>query len=530
MSELLERIVATVVVTVLVCIASVKCLGALQQSGYQNKSFLRWLKKDGNLTFNRLAVLSLCLALSTAIVSLCFSFAGVKVALVCSAVPFFVLWVAYLYADGKYALKVPLRFTARVKRLFGVYFLILASVLFTIISVLKMLMIVNGSTLYALIAYVPVAVTPLLLPWLLCVANGITSVFENAHNRKFVKKAGEKLARNNAIKIGVVGSYGKTSVKNILAQLLLEKYQVVASPQSFNTPMGVAKTVFDEKTDGAQVLIFEMGARKKGDISELGEMIKPDFALFTGVCHQHIQTFGCLEEVYAEKRRIFDYTKETVVCSASLKSRANEEKNALFVDDAQIEDIVYGAKETKFTLCVQGEKISVSTKLLGRSAVENILLCVTLASKLGLTAKEIANGIAKLQPVPHRLQLVEENGVYILDDGYNCNAVGAEIAVQALLRFDGGKCIVTPGIVECGALEEEINRALGETIARANLDRVILVGQTLVGAVKNGYIDAGGDESKLFIEKTLDDAKANLSSWVQTGDAVLFLNDLPDIY
>ena len=530
MSELLERIVATIVVTVLFCIASVKCFGALQQSGYQNKSFLRWLKKDGNLTFNRLGVLALCLALSTAIVSLCFSFAGVKIALVCSAVPFFVLSVAYLYADSKYALKVPLRLTARIKRLFGVYFLIVASVLFTLISLLKMLMIINGSTLYALIAYVPVAVTPVLLPWLLCLANGLTGVFENAHNAQFVKKAGEKLASTDALKIGVVGSYGKTSIKNILAQILLEKYKVVASPQSFNTPMGVAKTVFDQNADGAEVLIFEMGARKKGDIAELGEMVKPDFALFTGVCNQHIQTFGCLDEVYAEKRRIFDYTKQTVVCSSSLKTRANGEEKALFIDETQIEDIQYRAKETKFTLSVQDEKIEVSTKLLGRSAVENIQLCVTLATKLGLTATEIANGIAKLQPIPHRLQLVEENGVYILDDGYNSNAVGAEIAVQALVRFDGGKCIVTPGIVECGALEEEINRTLGETIARANLDRVILVGQTLVGAVKSGYIGAGGDESKLFVEKTLDDAKTNLSSWVQTGDAVLFLNDLPDIY
>ena len=356
MSELLERIVAALLVAVLFCAVSVKCLGALQQGGYKNKTFLRWLKKDGNLTFNRLSVLALCLALSTAIVALCFSFAGVKIALICSAVPFFLLLTMYLYADGKYALKVPLALTGRVKRLFAVYFLIVASVSFTLISVLKFLMIVNGSSLYALIAYVPVAIMPILLPWLLCLANALTGVFENARNKKFVKKAGEKLARSNALKIGVVGSYGKTSVKNILAQILSEKYVVVASPQSFNTPMGVAKTVFDKQTDEAQTLIFEMGARKKGDIAELGDMVKPDYALFTGVCHQHIETFGSLEEVYAEKRRIFDFTKNTVVCSDSLRSRVNGEEKAVVVDTAQAEDIVYGAKETKFTLDIGGEK------------------------------------------------------------------------------------------------------------------------------------------------------------------------------
>ncbi|MBQ3506121.1 MAG: UDP-N-acetylmuramoyl-tripeptide--D-alanyl-D-alanine ligase [Clostridia bacterium] len=530
MSELLERIVAAVVIAVLFCAISVKCLGALQQSGYKNKTFLRWLSREGNLTFNRLSVLALCLALSTAIVSLCFSFAGVKIALVCSAVPFFLLLTMYIYADGKHALKVPLVLTGRVKRLFAAYFLVVASVSFTLVSVLKFLMIVNGSEMYALIAYVPVAVMPILLPWLLCLANALTGVFENARNKRFVKRAGEKLAQSNAVKIGVVGSYGKTSVKNILSQILSEKYAVVASQQSFNTPMGVAKTVFDEKTDGAQVLIFEMGARKKGDIAELGEMVKPDYALFTGVCPQHIQTFGSLEEVYAEKRRIFDYTKNPVLCSMALKYLAEGEEKAVFVQDTSAQEVEYGATETKFTLDIAGEKIPVSTRLLGSAAVENICLCAALAKVMGLTATEIANGIAKLQPVPHRLELREENGVYILDDGYNCNAVGASAAIEALQRFDGGKCIITPGIVECGVLEEEINRALGEKIARANLDRVILVGQTLVTAVKNGYIAAGGDESKLFIEKTLDDAKVNLSDWVQAKDAVLFLNDLPDIY
>lgn len=120
--------------------------------------------------------------------------------------------------------------------------------------------------------------------------------------------------------------------------------------------------------------------------------------------------------------------------------------------------------------------------------------------------------------------------MYILDDGYNCNEKGAAEAIAALQRFDGGKCIVTPGIVECGVLEEEINRALGKRIAEAGLDRVVLVGETLVGAVKSGYVSAGGDESKLFAEKTLCSAKDRLTEWVQAGDAVLFLNDLPDVY
>ena len=90
--------------------------------------------------------------------------------------------------------------------------------------------------------------------------------------------------------------------------------------------------------------------------------------------------------------------------------------------------------------------------------------------------------------------------------------------------------MVTPGIVECGILEEEINGELGKQIATAGLDKVVLVGETLVGAVKAGYIEAGGDETKLTMVKTLDEAKTELASWLGAGDCVLFLNDLPDVF
>ena len=117
-----------------------------------------------------------------------------------------------------------------------------------------------------------------------------------------------------------------------------------------------------------------------------------------------------------------------------------------------------------------------------------------------------------------------------MDDGYNCNAVGAKEALAALGRFAGRKCVVTPGIIECGVLEEKINGELGEEIAKLAPDKVILVGETLVGAVKDGYKNAGGDEKKLSTVKDLKGAQAALGEWVGKGDAVLFLNDLPDVY
>jgi UDP-N-acetylmuramoyl-tripeptide--D-alanyl-D-alanine ligase len=421
-----------------------------------------------------------------------------------------------------------------VVRLTIVYAFLIACVSYLVIGVLALLSKINGSQLYAFIAYVPFAVMPLLLPVLLCGANALTGVFENAHNKKFVKRMGQVLDESKIIRVGVVGSYGKTSVKNILKTLLSEKYSVIATPASYNTPIGVAKTVQDPAFQEKQVLIAEMGARKAGDIAQLCQMVKPNYAIFTGVCEQHIETFGSIEKVWKAKSEIFDFA-EKVICGKSLQAWLEqderiEKQKAIFKNGVEIKDVSLQATHTSFLLCVDGKEFAVTTKLLGKGAVENIFLSAMLAYEMGLTGEEIARGIAKLEYIPHRLQLLEKNGVYILDDGYNCNPKGAEESLAALARFAGKKCLVTPGIVECGVLEEKINGELGEKIAKYGFDKVVLVGDTLVGAVKAGYQKVNGDESRLSVARTLEDAAASLGEWLQAEDAVLFLNDLPDVY
>ena len=532
MIEHVTRGIAAVVTACLFCASTQKGIGALQQSGYKNGTFLRWLGKKGNLYFNRLAVFALCLALTAGIFSLCFSFLGERWALVSSALPFFVLSLIFYWADSRFALKVQFKRTGRFNRLFVAYVILTAGIGFGLLSLLGWLKEVNGSVLYGLVAYVPYAVMPIALPFLLCLANLILGVFETARNKKFIKRAGQVLDETKIVRIGIVGSYGKTSIKNILATILGEKYSVVATPESYNTPMGIAKTVFSDEFNGKQILIAEMGARKAGDIAQLCGLVKPDYAIFTGVCAQHMQTFGSVQNAWAEKSEILKCGAKKVVCGNSLRERIEGEfSGAECVAYAEpVRDISLQATNTNFTLCMDGVDLQLSTKLLGGGAVENIALAARLCRELGMSAEEIASGVQKLQPVPHRLQLIESGGAYILDDGYNCNAVGAREALLALGRFAGRKCVVTPGIIECGVLEEEINGELGAEIAKLAPDKVILVGETLVGAVKNGYKNAGGDEAKLSVSKDLKGAQTALGEWVGKGDAVLFLNDLPDVY
>ncbi len=528
MTELLFKVVASVVSACLFCVCTFKMVGAMQQAGYKNGVFWRWLKRKDNLQYNRLAVLALCLGLSTAIVSFCFSFLGVTWSLAISAAPFVLLCLIFFWADGKYALKVKTVRTGRLCRLFGLYLFFVAVVGYLLIALLGFLKDWNGSELYGLISYVPFAVMPLLLPALLCLANAVTGVFENARNKKFVKRAGTVLNETEIIRVGIVGSYGKTSVKNILKTLLSEKYTVLETPASYNTPVGIAKTVFSDEFTNKQVFIAEMGARKSGDISQLCALVKPDYAIFTGVCEQHIETFGSIENVLKEKGEILQCGARKVICGNSLRGAVEENENTAFA--CATKDVKTVLTGTQFVLTLGDEEIAVNTKLLGVGAVENVALAATLAHEMGLSTTEIARGIEKLQPVPHRLQLLENNGVYILDDGYNCNIVGAKAALSVLGTHAGRKCVVTPGIVECGILEEQINEELGEALAAANADLVILIGQTLVQPVKGGYLQAGGVEEKLQSALTLADGQKLLAEWVQAGDAVLFLNDLPDVY
>ena len=528
------RIIASLLTTLLLCLSTVKMMGALQQSGYKCGVFWRWLKRKDNLYFNRLAVLALCLVLTSSAVSLSFSFLGVQEALLVASIPFFGLLLLFWRMDAKYALKVPVHFTGRLRRLFAVYALFMASVCYVLVAGLTFLAEWNGSTLYGLIAYVPMAIMPILTPILLLAANATTKGFEETRNRRFVKRAGQVLDEKEIIRIGVVGSYGKTSVKNILKTILSEKYSVVETPESFNTPMGIAKVVCAPDFDHRQIFIAEMGARKAGDITELCNMVKPDYAVFTGVCEQHIQGFGSLDNVWKEKSKILRCGAKKVVCGAGLKPYLEQEfpeeiGKTVLIDDEDFE-VDTGAAATAFKMRIFGETVEMKTVLLGRMAAENIRLAAYIAIELGLTADEIVRGVEKLKPIPHRLQLIENGGVYILDDGYNCNPKGAEEAIMALKRFSGKKYIVTPGIIECGILEEKINGELGEQLAVAGFDKVILVGNTLVNAVKNGYEKAGGDTSKLIKVETLDKAQDALKEFLQEGDAVLFLNDLPDVY
>ena len=197
MNETSSRIVSCLVCATFFCFMTFKTVGAMQQSGYRNRDFLRWFTRIDNLFFNRLCVLSLCLFLSSTLTALCFSFLGLRWALCISAVPFLFFLSAFLVADYRYALKVPIKRTGRIVRLFAAYWICIFAASVLVVGGLSWLSAKITHPIWKAVVYAPFSAMPMVLPLLLCLANACTRIFENARNRRFVRLAQEKLKKRD---------------------------------------------------------------------------------------------------------------------------------------------------------------------------------------------------------------------------------------------------------------------------------------------------------------------------------------------
>ena len=522
---------------VLYALCAGRSLGALQQAGYNGSKYAAWVRRKGNMVRSRGTLLAFLIALSSLVLGICFSFAGEWAAYV-ALFPVPLFCILFCVADRS-ALKVPLVRTARAKRILALdFFLLLLAAAALVLGANALYRLVWPQVgLVGHLRYLPLAVLPLLFPEILRLANALEKPFSSAKNRRYLAAAKKKLLAAPCVKIGITGSCGKTSVKNFLAGILGESCRVFATPASYNTPLGIAKAIEDVDLTQYDYFIAEMGARHKGDIAELCELVRPDHCIVTGICPQHLETFGTVEGIVAAKGEILrgtkpggfavigqdEYTARLDPAAAGLKKVAVGEHGEFGAFDVHC-----SPAGIEFKLAMGILQMPVRSRLLGAHNAQNIALAAALASKLGVEKEEIASAVAGLDFVPHRLQPLEAGGVVVLDDAYNANVRGAAAALDVLRLFGGRKFVVTPGLVELGVLEESENAALGKRMV--GLDRILLVGSTLVTAVRKGYLAAGGIDERVSVHPTLDAAKEALGQELMPGDTVLFLNDLPDIY
>lgn len=527
---------------ILMILVSYKFFQAIQQCGYKGNEYFKWLSGRDNVYKTRLFMLSMLSVLGFMLTNMALSFISHPIASYAGFAVYLLFLLVYLGGEKKRKDKIPLVITRRMLRLMLTFVLLTVLLSVSLIFAVNFVAIPLKNNLLSKFRYAILCLCPVLVPYIVLLAYYVNEPFEKANNKKFVKKCTEKLESLNGVKkIGVTGSYGKTSVKEILNVFLSEKYKVLATPKSFNTPLGICKTV-KRLNDDYDYFIAEMGARRNGEIKELAEIVKPDIAVITGVTAQHLETFGNIDNVIKTKYELIENMKNGGIavfssdCEPTKKmySKCGKEKYLAGVcnDNSLVyaEDIKITEKGTYFTIVSGGEKSAVHTKLLGRHNVSNICLAAAVAKLCGLSLGEIAAATERLNPVKHRMELIEgENGVLTIDDSYNSNPEGSKTAVQTLSAFGGRKFVVTPGIVELGFAENEINFKLGAMLAKV-ADYVILVGRGRTLKIREGLIYEGFKTENVIMVKSLGEAKEELKKRVVSGDVVLFENDLPDKY
>ncbi len=530
-------IAVSVVNSVLMVFAGYKFLQVLQLSSYRMKGYFGYIKDTKAKDIGRLVILAFLSSAALLITNVLLEdFFEYKIMTYLGLIFYLIFCIVYIVNQYSLPQKSPLKYTKRMSRLVAVY-----SVLVFVLSMLFL----NLSFLYIpYFKYGAIGLTPLFIPILVCIAYYITLPFEVLNNKRFIKKARKKLnAHENLIKIGITGSYAKTSVKSILATMLSEKYNVCSSPLSYNTPLGISKTILENLEQKDQVFIAEMGARYVGDIKELCEIVEPTIGVITGIGNQHLLSFGSKENLIKTKAELCDFVcnqngkmffngdsvgavQIASTCSCEhVVSNPFENKEALYADN-----LVYGKQGVTFDLYYNGEKHTITTSLLGKHNVSNIILCANVALNLGLTIDEVVRSISKLIPSPHRLAIVPSNGALIvIDDAYNGSVEGARAALDVLSKYNSTKVVITPGLVELGDEQYASNKNLGKLIAEAS-DYVIINGTTNYEALFEGLNEGGMASDKILRAGSLKQAVTQLYDITEPGDVVLFENDLPDNY
>lgn len=418
--------------------------------------------------------------------------------------------------------------------------------------------------------YLPAAMG-LLIPLqavLLIPVNVINRPIEKAVNQYFINDAKKKLKQASGLTvIGVTGSYGKTSVKFYLQALLQGHFNVLVTPESYNTPMGVVKTIRESLQPTHELFVCEMGARYVGDIKEICEIVHPAHGVITSIGPQHLETFGGMEHIVDTKFELADalpeggflflngdnewiversrrYHKAEAGNEESSKEDKQKEQTAVMGDRKiifyrnqssgegyQAGNLHLSQLGTEFDVTApDGETETFQTRLVGEHNVINIVGAIALAHTLGIPLRELKVPVRRLQPIPHRMQMLEQGNVTIIDDAYNSNPVGSKAAVETLAMFDGIRILITPGMVELGKEEDSYNYKFG-TYAAKCCDYILLVGREHVRPIREGALKNGFDERKCLVYDGLKDALAYAYSIKGDGHKYILLeNDLPDNY
>lgn len=448
----------------------------------------------------------------------------------------FIAYIIFNYRVKKEQSKKPLVITSRIKRLYTTMLLLYSLVIVVTLLVYKI------ESYYEIYLYLGLMLY--LNPFVIWISNIINKPIEKLVFVHYKKQAKNKLKQmTNLKRIAITGSYGKTSTKNVLNEILNTKYNSFATEKSFNTMNGLMISINNKLDKFSDIFIAEMGAFKIGEIKEKTDFIKPQYGILTTIGTAHLESFGSRENIQKAKFELIDSLPDDGVAVLNLDDeyqrsyeiKSNCKKIWVSIDneeaDVYASNIKLSNKGTKFTCHFKdkNEKVVIETKLLGNKNIYNILESIALCYELGLSLEQIETGVKRIKPIEHRLELKKLGDINIIDDAYNSNPVGSKMAVEVLGMMDGKKIIVTPGMIELGEKQYEYNMEFGKQIASV-CDEVILIGRSQTKPILDGLKKEKYDEKHIHILNDVKDAFPLIRKLSEKNTYALLENDLPDIF
>lgn len=391
------------------------------------------------------------------------------------------------------------------------------------------------------------------LSYLFFVFAGVATIlirpFDRIAKRFIIWRAVQKMKRTDVNVVGITGSYGKTTMKEVVSKLLREQCNVLKTAENKNTPLGIARTILQDLTEDTDVFVVEMGAYTRGDIRTLCEIAQPQISILTGINEAHLQRFGSLKNTIAAKFEIVEHAASdaTIILNAD-DDRVMKHKDEFIAGSQEV--VYYSAKNNKhspyrtvektfhtdgsgisFELMKGSERLGTfKVPFLADYIIGNIIAALLVGESIGISPEETRSGISKLKPAPHRLEVRRGNmGVTVIDDSYNGNPDGAHAAIETLKKFHNRRKIyVTPGLVEMGDRASSVHKEIGRALANA-ADLVVLVRTSATEDIQSGLAQENFDGGVVVVD-SMEAAQGYLSAHLEKGDVVLFQNDWPENY
>jgi UDP-N-acetylmuramoyl-tripeptide--D-alanyl-D-alanine ligase len=382
------------------------------------------------------------------------------------------------------------------------------------------------------------------LPLVLIAGNACLAPYERFVQKRFEADARRRVDEVRPFIIGITGSYGKSSTKAMLAHVLQFKAPTLAAPGSVNTLMGLTRHIREELVLGHRFMVVEMGAFRTGSIRRLCQLAPPAAGIVTAVGDMHLERFGSFEEIVRAKGELAEAIPPGgwVVANAdspgalALVAQAAGHCRVLLYGESSSEDlatrvqgIAFSKQGTTFVLRTRERAHACFTPLVGRPIIHNLAGVFTLASAIGLDPELVVAAFRTLRPVANRLEVVEERGITWIRDAYNSNQLGFRAALEVAAALPAARrFLATPGVVELGSSQYEVNRALAREASEV-CDATLVVADANREAFVAGHKDAGR-EAQVVCVPNRDEAFRWIRETARAGDAVILENDLPDLY